>query len=342
MISEIARKQAPPDTPLSAILLTQGGFDTFAKSLGCLLGQSRADALEIVLFVEQPDAIAPARVMLEASREIGGWILLQGALGERTSTGLECVRLASCPVAAWCEDHSFVSANWCAELTDAFAAAPSVVAAAPAMHNGNPASSISRAQFAMFFGDYSARLHHGGQRVVDSLPGHNTAYRRDLLMAVPDARTLLLAENLLQQRLLAASPGGTLVVCSDATTDHVNMSRWGPAAQHALLGGRIFAHQRAVDAGWSGPRRILQAALFPLAAAVRLCRKHVALRRETSGTGWVADFCAAAILATLHAAGEAVGLLLGVGSAPQAYARMEGDRAQGVRATDVHLLRPLP
>jgi hypothetical protein len=149
-----------------------------------------------------------------------------------------------------------------------------------------------------------------------------------------------MAENLLQAQLLIRTPGGSLLLCADATTDHVNMSLPLPAVRHAMHGGRIFASQRASTEGWSNLRRFLQAALFPLAAASRLVRKVGSLRRESPPAKWPATLAAASLLGMLHAMGEAAGLLLGAEGSLQAYSRMEGDRAQSVRSGEVAQLRP--
>jgi hypothetical protein len=206
------------------------------------------------------------------------------------------------------------------------------------MRNGNPGSAVSRMQLALFFGDCSTRLHPGGRIKVDFLPPHNTAYRKDLLLAAPDLRKLLAAENLLQARLLAGNPGASLVLCADATTAHVNMSRLRAAAEHAVLGGRIFGARRAAEAGWSAPRRLLQAALFPAAAAVRLNRKLGSLRRESSGGSRCPEIATAVLLAALHAYGEARGMIFGDAGCSKLYSRMEGERSHYVRAADIPLL----
>lgn len=230
--------------------------------------------------------------------------------------------------------------KWAESLIDAFDSSPDVIAAAPAMGNANPDGMISRVQFAYFFSRFSPGHHPPGRHDMPALPWHNTAYRRDLLLAALRKQSTLEVEGFFQQKLRTDNPRGRFVLCADVTNHHTNMSLWRPALRHAWIGGRIFASARAEQEDWSPARRLLQPLLVPAVVALTLWRNAPTLRREKYLQRVAGNFVAGIALAIVHAVGEAVGAISGGGMSSIAYSNLETRRARFVKPSERSLVLP--
>jgi hypothetical protein len=137
------------------------------------------------------------------------------------------------------------------------------------------------------------------------LPGHNSAFRRDLLVdrgdGLPDALrsdTLLAGELRRSGHRVAVEPG--------ARTAHVNVTRARSWAPERVGAGCVFAAARA--AGWPRRRRAAFALGAPLIPLVRLPRVMADLRRARGGGApgaRILPLLAAGLV--LSALGEALG-----------------------------------
>ena len=147
------------------------------------------------------------------------------------------------------------------------------------------------------------------------LPGHNTAYRREVLLALDDLEELLLCEMRMQRALIA--DGRRLYFEPAAVIDHANETTLASYLSvhfvfHRLYGalelGRQRPSRRAVHAAFALPRLLIQFAR--LAAG-----KRTRLRLWEWGVcllGYGAD-----------AAGDMMGMLFGLGSAPRRFTELE-------------------
>ncbi len=108
------------------------------------------------------------------------------------------------------------------------------------------------------------------------IPGHNSAYRRDALLAalmqMPEGMD---AENLLQQVMRAA--GGELYLDMDVRLVHMNVERYGAASRDWRVFSRVYAARRAAE--WGPARRALYSAGSPLLPLIRFPRFVSAARR---------------------------------------------------------------
>jgi hypothetical protein len=112
---------------------------------------------------------------------------------------------------------------------------------------------------------------------VDELPGHNSSYRRDLLVAYGDRLPAVLeVESVLQRELKAA--GHRFFHEPAAVTSHVNFSRVGPSLMLRFNAGRAFAGYRRM--GWSRATKLKYMVGAPLIPVVRLARISGMLRRS--------------------------------------------------------------
>ena len=344
-IREVVRDEATVGAcALTAILVIVGDFAEGEKSLRCLSQQSNADQMELILASDRPDVLALSAPLLPA---FGAVQLILGDVRRLPHLRAACAERARAPIVAFNEDHSFVEAEWCACLLRAFASDDRVVAVAAGMANPNSRHPVSRAQFAAFFARFTGSAWSEGEHDLDVLPWHNTVYRLQALRTVE--RTLgastgqdLEVEGTLQTHLREALPDGRFVLTTRTTVHHVNVSRLAPAVRHAVLGGRLFAAERARRQQWGPARRLLQAAASPLVPFVRLWRDRHRIGVDVRGPADHLNLLAHAfVMASGHAAGEALGLLAGsTVEHVQRYADFECRRARFVQPSDRALLFP--
>jgi hypothetical protein len=175
------------------------------------------------------------------------------------------VRAARAPIVAFVEDHSYPQAGWAAALVAAFAADWSAVG--PVMENGNPGTVTSWANFLLEYGPWTSAP--GPGETCAHLPGHNSAYRREVLTACGEQlATLLQSESLLHWQLVER--GHRLTLDPALRTRHLNFSRFGASCALRFHVGRQFASGRCAD--WTAIQRLAYVAAVPLIALVRVVR----------------------------------------------------------------------
>jgi hypothetical protein len=299
---------------MSVVLIDLHG--DLRDSLCALRAQGPTAQLEIVLVA--PDAEA-AR---ERYPELAGFnavsVVASGAASTTSMALAVGVRAAGAAVVAYCEDHVFAEPGWAQARLAAHAAGAAVVGGT--LRNANPATAVSWAGYLQNFGPFAMPV-AGGRSA--SLPWHQCSYRRDVLPLGQELEALLETEGLLHADLLR--DGHTLVLESAAVAGHLNPSRLRSYLAHAWLGGRVWGAGRARHEGWSRVRRAAHALLFGRTAVRELRMRLADVQRVIPSRGpSVAVLLAAGI--AVHAAGEAMGVLLGDGGA-------------AIRRTDVELNR---
>jgi hypothetical protein len=319
-------RASPLDLPvISVILATPDGIDSVRKTLSHLRAQTIAGQLELVVVTETRHARALrdgvagefancAVVELPAVRSIG-------------SANAAGVRRARSPIVVLAEDHCFPDADWAEQLV--LAHRGQCVAVGPAVRNANPSTVVSWADLFIGYGPWLEPVAAGP---VDFLPGHNTSYKRDVLLAYGERLdSLMEAETLLHWDLRRA--GHALHLAPAARVAHTNFSLWSSWIPVQYLAGRSFAGARAV--GMSGARRAIYVVAAPLIPFVRLARltKH-AMRGPSLRAHFARALPALVTGLLLDGAGQMMGYLLGSGTSHQRLARFEYQRVQHVTERD--------
>jgi hypothetical protein len=315
----------PASTPrLSVILATPGRFATIACTVEHLRRQTIRETLELVI-------VAPSRagLALDAAAVAGLGACRVVELGAFRSVGranAAGVRAAAAPVVALAEDHCFPDPDWAERLLAAHDAPWAAVG--PGVRNANPGSAVSWAD--LFIG-YGPWLVPAERREADFLPGHNSSYKRDLLLAAGDGlEERMEAETLLHWELRAA--GHRLLFEPAARVAHTNFSLWSSWLPAQLHNGRLFAGLRA--RGRSFAWRALYAAGSPLLPVVRLARLWRALPSRELRRRCLSALPALAVGLAVDACGQLLGYAFGVGTAGARVAVYEVDRFRHVRAAD--------
>jgi hypothetical protein len=290
---------------MSVVVIMPDRYDTIATVLRHLHAQSAKAELEVVIVAPVADAIA-----LDAPELQGFWgvaVVPFGAWVSSAAARVAGVRAARAPLVAFVEDHSFPQPGWAEALIAAHRQPWAAVG--PAVGNANPDNAVSWANLLI---EYAPWLVPATAGVVEHLPGHNSSYKRAILLAYDAAlETMLDAETILHWDLRAK--GYQLYLEPAAQTLHVNFTGTKASIRLRLHGGRLFAAARARN--WLLARRLVYAAAAPLIPLVRLRRlvTQTQRQRQAATLPWQA-IPVLLMLLVCDAVGELAGYLRGAGA----------------------------
>jgi GT2 family glycosyltransferase len=311
---------------LSVILVTPDRFETIRRTVSWLGAQAVRDRVELVI-------VAPSREALKLDEdELEGFhglrVVETGTVRSVAAGNAAGVREASAPVVVFAEDHSYPQPGWAEALIAAHREPWAAVG--PVVANANPRSAVSWADFLPGYGPWLDPTPGG---VVDYLPGHNSSYKRDVLLQLgADLAPMLNAESVLHWELQAR--GYSLYLEPRAKTRHFNFSRLSVYLRATFLHARTFASERARGGRWRPLRRIAYSAAWPLIPFVRLRRVFRDLRRAREHDVFPRVLPPVLLGLTVSALGEATGYLLGPGEAPEKVSAYEFHRERHVTRRD--------
>lgn len=245
---------------LTVVLPTWDTFDALRTTVAHLTAQTVAGSIELIICAPSAERV---RVDVEAVRGLHSVRVLEtGPLRETGPVRARAVREAAGRVVAFAEDHCFPYPDWAEALLAAHAGPHAAVG--PVVHNANPESTISWADLLIEYGRWVAP---GRRREVEMLPGHNSSYKREVLLEYGhQLDSLMEAETVLFWDLRRR--GHTLLVEPAARVRHTNFSRLRPFLQVQWHLGRAFAGKRAEP--WSAVRRAAFALASPAIPFIRL------------------------------------------------------------------------
>ena len=231
------------------------------------------------------------------------------------------------------EDHSYVGPGWAQAMIEAQRGPWAAVG--PSIDNANPRTGLSWANLVLNYGLWLAgasRITCGGG--CADLPGHNTSYRRESLLALGDEK---LREVLPYNQLHAAlrERGLTLHFAPSARVYHLNPSLWWVSIKVRFVMGRHFGGSRARTGKWSVGRRLLYIVASPLIPVMGLRSVlndlRQAGRRDIGGARF---WCAMGALLVVAAAGELFGYVIGPGNTSKSHADAEFKRHEELCKSD--------
>jgi hypothetical protein len=168
--------------------------------------------------------------------------------------------------------------------------------------------------------EYAPWLDPAVSGAVEHLPGHNSSYKRALLLEYGDAlEAMLEAESILHWDL--RSRGFQLRLEPAARTLHMNYSTAAESISLRFHAGRIFAAARARR--WPMGKRLCYGVAAPLIPAVRLRRVLARVRGRQRATLPSNTLPALLMLLVCDAVGEMTGYLLGGGKAAHRAGKFE-------------------
>ena len=320
------------DIRMSVVIIAPESFDTIRWSVRHWAEQTIAGQLELVIVAASKAGMNPPEA---AVAPFAGVQVVEAPPFRSTAAARGVgVRAARGEIVAFAEDHSWPDPQW-ADTMLATHAGP-YAAVGPEMICANPGNAISWANLIIEYGPW---LEPAAAGPAEHLPGHNGAYKRQVLLQYGDRlERMLEAESVLQWDL--RRQGHELYLEPRARTFHLNVSRLSSSFWLRFLGGRMFAAFRAENERWSAAKRLAYALAAPLIPWVRLTRIVRQLRRRAwRGYPWPSLAPSLVGLLALDAFGEAVGYLLGAGGQAPALADLEFDRLRYLNAEDRQLRR---
>jgi len=189
--------ESQQEAALSVVMVSPDSFETIRTTAKALRRQTVCDQLEVLV-------VGPRSVSTDLDPEdfsdFASWQFIETS---RTHSSSEMrvagIRVASAPVVALTEDHCFPARGWAEALIARHAEPWAGVGAL--FTNANPGSTVSWANFVIEYGDWidpgrGGEIHHIG--------GHNSSYKKDLLLAYGDQLPEILeAESAIQWDLAA-------------------------------------------------------------------------------------------------------------------------------------------
>jgi len=318
----------PPNNLKISIVLAAGeSYDVIRKTIYFLGRQTIKELLEIIIVTPLARELDPDTGDLN---QFGSYKIVETGvpvtIGKANTAG---IRQASTNVVVMAEDHAFPEENWASALVTAHQSPWAAVG--PVVDNGNPGSLVSWADFLIGYGPWMAGGESGD---VDFLPGHNSSYKRDILLEYgAGLEAMMEAETVLHWDL--KSKGFEIHLEEEAVIHHWNFSRlssWLAAMYH---GGRVFAGSRMREGHWTILRRLMYVAGSPLIPAVRFMRLYPKL----TGTG--KSFSGRLVLSLvivpgllLDGFGQMLGYAFGTGNAKSRLVQLEYDRSRHLNQAD--------
>ncbi|HEY7568771.1 MAG TPA: glycosyltransferase [Gemmatimonadaceae bacterium] len=314
----------PAPAALSVILSTPGSFNAIRKTLAHLARQTARDSLEVVIVATSLDALQPDAGVLSAFPrhrivEIGDF----GSLGSANAAG---VRAASAPLVVLAEDHCFPDPEWAEQLITTHDGP--WIAVGPAVRNANPSTAVSWAD--LFIG-YGPWLEPIPAQDVPFLPGHNSSYKRAVLLEFDERLAELLSvETVLHWEL--RNRGHRLRLEPKARVAHTNFSLWSSWLPVLWLNGRAFAAERRK--GMSAAARALYFVGSPLIPFVRLARLVPTARSTQLRLQFLRALPAMLFGLGVDALGQMAGYAWGTAIGDDRLAKYECHRVEHVTARD--------
>jgi hypothetical protein len=252
-----------------------------------------------------------------------------GALRSVGSANALGIRHASAPVVALAEDHAFPAPGWAKALIET--QRQPWAAVGPVICNANPASKLSWADMIIGYGPWIDPAHAG---FVDHLPGHNSSYKREVLLGYgSDLERMMEAETVLHWDLRAK--GHKLYLEPAAKIAHTNFALLSHFVAAHFYGGRMFATIRAQDGHWAWPRRLLFACGSPLIPLVRLWRILRDMSRPGRRLRLVLHVLPQLLLGlVMDGAGQMLGYALAAGESRAKLKGLEFRRYRDARGTE--------
>jgi hypothetical protein len=247
---------------ISVILFVPSGYEAIRRTMSHLCAQTVAEQIEMVFVTSSHQQLDLEESVLS---HFHSWQVVELERNSYVSAGYAAgIRQACAPIVALAEDHAFPDADW-AELLIA-AHQQTWAAVGPSMRNGNPESLLS---WADFYHAYSGWTHPVSSGPIHHLPGHNSSYKRDILLTFGSRLDILMeAESVLHRHLRAQ--GYRLFLEAGTCTTHLNFTSWSSWFPLRYYIGRQFAAAWAQD--WKWPRRLLFTIISPLIPWYRFWR----------------------------------------------------------------------
>ena len=300
----VAAYMSAVQPPELSILLVTDTFETMAKVLACYADGIDRRRIEVVV-----SAMAGAGVSAERLQAEGFPLarVVDWADGVMHIAEARALGAATAPLVVFAQAHAYPRPGYVEAILAASRDSRWTVIG-PSMAHANPTTGWSRAAMWINFSHWT----DAPRGVMADVAGHNSAYRREAVLALgPDALGELLEAGWQLQVELCAR-GGCCFLEPAACVEITTPSRSASFLRAYWDLGRRSAAQRGRH--WSRTRRFVYGCASPLVPFIRLSRLvRDGLSRRHAHRSW--SLLPVMMLGlTASAAGEAVGYLVGQGT----------------------------
>ena len=290
--------------PELSVILASETLELSLETISHLRAQTAASKIELMLGI--PGGVIDER----HEAELDGFHSVR-AIDIHTTDGLpaaraEVIKAASAPVVVLAETHCFPQPEWAEALIEAHRGPWAGVG--PEIDNENPGP----ASWGNILVDYSVWIAPITTGPAADIPGHNSSYKRSLVLEYgDDLAEMLAAESILHYDLRAR--GHQLYMESRAKVRHRNINQIKPALVEHFYNGRTFGAERSRH--WRPLHRAIYALGSPLIPLLRISRIFSHLRQKGRlALMWPSlPMMLGSLVA--HATGEMTGYLRGRGNA---------------------------
>lgn len=315
--------------PLMSVIITTGsGYESIRTTIKYLRRQTVKEHLEVIII---SPAIEWAADVEAEFKDFYGTILIETDIDKDLyDAWVNAVHRSSAPVVAFGENHAFPEPEWAEALIEAnkgpWAGVGSVI------KNANPGGVNSWAQLYMTYGRYTEPVESGE---INDLPGHNTSYKRSILLDYGDElRNMLIRTNIMHMDLRAR--GYRLYMENKARTNHVNVSRTSSILFDLFYNGQLYTAALAQYKRWSISKRILHALLEPLIILKHFRGTLQSIRRAGQWNKLVPTALPIIVTGlTAHFLGKLRGYVSGYGNTQQKINCFEFDRFKYITDQDI-------
>jgi len=312
---------------MSVILITADNFAAIQKTFAALSRQTVQDQLELII-------VCPAEDELGLKEELSGFhsvrVLEVGPITTTSKARAAAIRIATGSVVALAEAHAYPEPGWAEAMIEAHKQPWGGVG--PVFNNANPGI-LSWVALVVDYGRWVAPMPSGE---VDDIPGHNSSWKRSLLLAYgSELEFMLPAITFLNQELQAK--GHKLYLESAARVAHLQVSKLGACLHEQFNVARFYPARRAQN--WPWYRRTFYACGMPvlLIRHVKGWIRHI-LRIDPSGALLVRTFPMLVLIALVWGMGEIFGYVFGIGRAEEETVIYHTARVRYVNARDRELI----
>ena len=245
-----------PATPSVSVVIVPGNQrERAARSLASVLDQDGSERAEVLLLDAANDGSPP----LPRSDDPTVRAFARPQRGTYGQLRAEGTRLARAPIVAFLEEHAIALPGWLVAVEESLASGE-YSGASGEVHPLNPGEGISDAVALMNYARWLPPLTEGGPSTF--VVGHNSAYRRDDLLAFGDELEHMLSCEVILQWQLGAR-GRRFLVNPAIRIAHLNETTLASICKgYDLWNGSFGAHWARTES-WSSTRRALQAAGIP-------------------------------------------------------------------------------
>ncbi len=293
------------------------------QALVNILEQKGIENAEVLIFdtaFDQYPALAGSHHPSVHIHEVKGSLSL-------SNLRLKAVEAGRGEIIAFTEDHAYVIPGWLESLTRGFEAGHGGVGSVPQVKN--PGMGISDAVNIINFGFFPPITK---PCTYYMLPGHNSAYRRDILLSFGDLLPILITTEVLLNSKMTEN-GFTLLLDPQAGYFHQNEESVAMVTKAYYYSNLCFGASRAELFGWRWWRRALQLLSTPLVPFVRYLKYMVYFWRHNRSNLPILFRYTAVFFYTqsIAAIGLAIGCVFGAGNGEKNFLHYELNTSRSIQ-----------